>query len=862
MHEVINRLILVAAVLMGSVAAVRSANDLAAPAPDWVIDAPAAQPNESRLPQVSGGTYFLVLDRQVMWVPERQVTFRRVAYKITERLGLEEGARILWSYDPTHESIRFHRIDIVRDGARLPQLDKTAIRTYQREEELDQGIVDGHLTAHADIADVRVGDVIEYELSVTSKPQLALGDFNDGFYARWEVPLAYQRYRLLLPGGQDLQVREYGIELQPDKTVTNGMTAYEWIMRDIEPVPSEAEQPVWHIQGGVLLSTTSRWAEVSKLLAPHYLLQRPLPADFQSKVDDIARRFPGRLDRVTEVLRLVQDSIRYVGNEIGRGAYIPRAPEATLRNGYGDCKDKTVLLISALQHLGMDASAALVHLSKGHGLKDRPPALSAFNHVIAVVRDGTATYWLDPTLSHQGGRLPDLAPPDYGYALPITETGADLVVIPDAIPDAADIDVKEVLAFPTEGQRIAFDVETVYTGVQADNLRWKISSTSESQIERNYFDYYAKRYPGLEAGGGISVTDDRDSNRISVTESYFLSTEALKKNDFGQRFPLTAYNLELLPNVTAQGRTQPVSISFPVNRRHVITVTGLQTPYIGPDRRDVENDFLKFSLQSPPTQGGLEISWQLQTKQRQVEAGQVGELTESVRQVSDALYWTYDFVSEPGAEEDLTDEDYLLIAIAILVLVVPIVLVVIFGLRYGLRADASYRAEAQFFPVSMSKFVIMSISSFMLYNLFWMYKFWRWKREMEGAKIMPAWRTFFCIIWLFPTFREANNRLGDAKIPVWIGVVGAIWLVVSTIANSVPADANPTDFYISLVVGLLGWLAFVPPVIAVNRLNGGDSAALKANSRYNGWNIAGMVIGFLFLFLMFVMGFLELTGRF
>lgn len=850
MFGAFNRLAIAFACLAALCLPAAVASELIAPSPDWVIASPQQQPKPERLSQVSNGLYFLVLDRQVRWDPEGQVSYRRVAYKITDRLGLEDGAKILMDYDPSHEGVAFHKINILRDGQRLSRLEDTPIRTYRREAELNSGIVDGHLTAHADVADVRVGDIVEYELSVTSAPQLGAEGYDDGFYALWQVPVAYQRFRASVPAGQSLQWRAYGVDAEPQVTSADGLSVYEWIFEDLEPIAGEAEQPGWNIQGGVLLTTTRDWSEVSRLLAPHYLVQQELPPDFRAKIDDIARTVPGRFDRITEVLRLVQDSIRYVGNEIGPGAYIPRPLATTLRNGFGDCKDKTVLLIAALRHLGIDAVPALVHLSKGHGIGDRLPSLSAFNHVIAQVREGTETYWLDPTLSHQGGRFPDLVPPDYGFALPISESGAELIAFPEAPQEEPGVHVKEAFVFPSDGEHVRLGVETIYTGRAADSFRWQAANTSESQLERNYFDYYEKRYPGLEQNGRVMVSDDRDTNRIVVEESYRLGLEALAQDDFGRKFPLSAYILEVFTSVSTQGRTQPVLVKHPVYRKHDISVTGLKSTYIGPERLSIDNDHLSFDMSSQGGQGMLAISWQLRTKQRVIEAADVPDYMASVRKVSDILYWTYDFQTDGSDESADDDFFYMLLGLLVLVVVVPILVLIVLGLRFGLRADAEYRDEATFFPVSLLKFSVMSVCTLSLYSLFWMWKFWRWQRLVKGVAVMPFWRTVFAVIWLYPTFRLANSQLETGKVPTWIGVVAAIWLVVTAVASGDYSGFGVVADVTTLVLSLLSWLAFLPAVVAVNRLNGELSYALEANSKFNGWNITGIVIGSVFLLLI------------
>src|SRR3546814_13646976 len=90
----------------------------------------------------------------------------------------------------------------------------------------------------------------------------------------------------------------------------------------------------------------------------------------------MAKRWPKAEDRVTEVTRYIQDNIRYVGEEMGEGSYVPRRPALVLERGYGDCKDKSLLLAVALRRVGIDAVPALVSTSPGFDLPDRKSVVS------------------------------------------------------------------------------------------------------------------------------------------------------------------------------------------------------------------------------------------------------------------------------------------------------------------------------------------------------------------------------------------------------------------------------------------------------------------------------------------------------
>jgi hypothetical protein len=78
----------------------------------------------------------------------------------------------------------------------------------------------------------------------------------------------------------------------------------------------------------------------------------------------------------------VSAHIRYVGLELGRGGVVPRSAESVLTNGYGDCKDHTVIFAALLKAKGIASDIVLINLANGYTLADVATAPGQFNHVI------------------------------------------------------------------------------------------------------------------------------------------------------------------------------------------------------------------------------------------------------------------------------------------------------------------------------------------------------------------------------------------------------------------------------------------------------------------------------------------------
>ena len=137
---------------------------------------------------------------------------------------------------------------------------------------------------------------------------------------------------------------------------------------------------------------------------------------------------------------------------------------------------------------------------------------------------------------------------------------------------------------------------------------------------------------------------------------------------------------------------------------------------------------------------------------------------------------------------------------------------------------------ARYYPVSILKFVVMSVPTAGLYHVYWFYKSWCYVRERDQSDIWPFVRAFFAPLTYPLLLRDLNDeeaqrqdeelRLAGAPsvFGPWIGylVTNSLWRLP----------------------GLLGWLAllsFVPLLPAlrrINALNGPDSAAFASHSRW------------------------------
>ncbi|RTL93965.1 MAG: DUF3857 domain-containing protein [Hyphomicrobiales bacterium] len=623
------------------------------PMADWIktVDIPAADP--ARADRIKNSISWLLSDEQIIHRDHGYDDYSRSVYRIVDRPGLERGASIDLQFDPSRHRVTFNHLRIIRDGQVLDRLADVKFDIFRQEKDAEKGVYDGWLTAHVNIDDVRVGDIVDHGETYETTPLVGKDLFFDTFSTEWDEPVGLIRTSVIWPAAQPLAIKPRGTEIKPVLTASGSDTVYLWEIANPKPIKVEenlpTDFPAW---GSIDVSSTAEWQSVVNAIQPYYRPVTAFPAAFTAKLDEIAAKHAQPEDRMIQAMRLVQDEIRYVSLSMGSGSYIPRDPAVVIQSGFGDCKDKALLLASALQRLGIPAQVALADLDKGRALDQHLPAIRAFDHAIVKAMIGAKIYWLDATNYLQGGDASDFWQPDYGFALPLFGNG-QLEKMPSPELTSPSIKVAEDFSFPDRPDgHLTLTVLSTYEGADADNMRSSLASRSLSDLSDSYLKYYSKRYPGIESAARLEVFDNRDGNIINVRESYQLPAQALAANDLAKNFPIKAVDLSAdLPTPTMVDRAGPIALGAPVYRSHAITVSNLKARFSGEGMKNIVTPYLSLKSSWSNTPTTFEVKWNFRTLATQVPAKAIGDYLKSVKDVGDNTDWSFNFTYQDAPED-------------------------------------------------------------------------------------------------------------------------------------------------------------------------------------------------------------------
>lgn len=617
--------------------------------PEWVEVLPLPPEDAALRAEVEGGQFFLLSDHQLRWEGDVRQSYARTVAEVTDRAGLEELATIQLDFDPEFEAARLVRLVVWRDGKEIDLKDRVQAQVFRRETRLEEGIIDGTLTAVLQVPDLRVGDVLDQATILTRRPMLATGERSGSSWLEWSTPVVLSRLALTWPKDQPLELGPLPSRVEHDVTsLDGGLQRHEWRREGHIPPLEEQEVPYEVIEDALVrFSSTRDWTDFTLALAPHYTRDYPLPPDWEAKVAGIAQTHATPEARAFAALRLVQDELRYVSLSVGAGGYFARLPDEVIGSGFGDCKDKSLLLRVILGRLGVEAAVALTDLDAGYGLPEELPMLGIFDHmVLRATLDGNAV-WMDPTGSHEGGGLGTAAMPDYGYALALTGKGpAELERMEVTAEGNWAQEVREEFRFTRLG--VFLQVKTLHRTGSANATRAHWATSPVSQISREFIAYYENRYPGLIEMRPPVMADDRATNELRVTEHYFLPRSALEDDDLRKEFAFATEGLvDRYPDRLKGPRRLPLLIAGPWVTTHVVEVIGGPIEFEPPEDVSIRNPAFDFTLEGEASEGGnMVLTWTFRPKVRSVPADAVEAVLSDVQTVRNATWYSWDLTPD------------------------------------------------------------------------------------------------------------------------------------------------------------------------------------------------------------------------
>jgi transglutaminase-like putative cysteine protease len=599
--------------------------------PSWLQ---AVSPPTSTTQAAVSGQRYLLVDRQ-NYVDSKQVQrFSRFVIQITSTEGLEKASQLAFDFDPSYETLTIHKVQVWREGKPLDRLEPNELKVFQREADLSRFLYSGNRTAYLILPDIRVGDVLEYSYTLQGNNPVMNGRYSETLAMDWDIPIARNSLRLLVAPSRALFFQApQESDVQVKVSASSGQREIMWQQENVPAVELQTDTPAWFSPNRTLsVSEFASWADVAQWAMPLYDDAAAIDPSIQQLADQLATD-QDAAGKIMAALHFVQQEIRYLGMEDGIGSHRPRHAADTLYRRYGDCKDKTVLLMALLKAMGLSPTAALVSLDQGAALPNQQPSPYLFNHVIVTLLLNGQRLWLDGTALNQGDSLDTVAVPYTRYAL-LVAAGVTSLTPMDGDYRPAEINVRHELWVQKDQNRL--QIESQYFGDQAEQQRSQWLNSTPEAMSRRFEEYYSRIYGDIQALGPAQVTDDRRQNRLVMRESYLTSGHEQQVSEQG--LDIYADLLDSYLKEVDSNRSQPLLLSPPIRLRQEFLVHLPKPMQVAPYQSTQENAVFRFSMQVEP-QGKqlLRISYRYENLLESVPVAELARYRENVRRAKEQL---------------------------------------------------------------------------------------------------------------------------------------------------------------------------------------------------------------------------------
>jgi hypothetical protein len=488
--------------------------DKSQPVPQWGLDA-----YKTKVPDYAKGSGSVILfDEYVESIDSsgRAVEREREAIRILEPQGRGEGCEVHYDVD---EKINYFREWTMGADEKVYQAKDTDFVDEGAEE---MGIVkdipilletERARIVHPPAADV--GATIFCE----SEEVLAPWDQEKVWRMQSSVPFVFQALEVDLPPGRSYFAAWH--EYQPLKPVEVAPNHWRWEIKDVEKLDLRdvKASPAW---GALAARMSVYWGDgatdgkdnqwralglwVTKLEG-----NRPDPSpEITAKAQELVAVAPDFFAKLLNITEYIQENIRYFVVERGIGGFQAHPAADIFRNRYGDCKDKTTLLISMLQAVGI--KAYYVPVDDKRGVVDPDAPSNYGDHMITAIEipagvtdprlqavvtavDGKRYLIFDPTNERTPvGNLPNYE--QGGYGLLSAGSASQVMELPVLPPEANGTERKGNFKLAEDGS-LAGTVDTLHSGPEGADFRMILKYTDEKERREFLENSVAHDLPGV-----------------------------------------------------------------------------------------------------------------------------------------------------------------------------------------------------------------------------------------------------------------------------------------------------------------------------------------------------------------------------
>ncbi len=169
-----------------------------------------------------------------------------------------------------------------------------------------------------------------------------------------------------------------------------------------------------------------------------------------------------------------------------------------------------------------------------------------------------------------------------------------------------------------------------------------------------------------------------------------------------------------------------------------------------------------------------------------------------------------------------------------------------------IKTDPANHHLADLTIISLKRFIFLSVISLGLYELWWIFKAWRFFAIKDHLNIMPAARAIFSIFFLYSLFKKIREY---AKAQGDVQEFSAGWMYIGYILFALVFANLPDPYWL---ISSVSFMFLIPAFVALNHAKKQDDQLNTViQEKFNIAQIFVIIIGSIFWILLLMGFFLE-----
>ncbi len=370
---------------------------------------------------------------------------------------------------------------------------------------------------------VSVGDIIEYIFEYDVFNPWDKKVFSPDWYFGGDDPVYHSEVEYIVPANQELV---YVIKHDPHRKVKHEITEegntriYRFWADSIPKVVEEPYMPpVSTLVPSLHASNLKSWDYVFDWYARFQRERMKVTPEIKALADSLVRDAKTEDDSIAAIYHWVQRNIRYISIKGAAASGVSGHPAwETLKNGYGDCTDKSILFSTLLKAIGIEAYPVYLETNDSGELIPEIPGFQGNHCITEVIKKNGENIFLDATGTTS--RYPSFWSADHGcWAINAIKRKIEKIPVP---PPHRNLRHYEYRMELDSLSNLHVHYRSSYRGDWEDGVRWYWEHVKEEEVRDRLSEMVHEIAPDAELISYELVNLHDISKPFSIVMEYVL----------------------------------------------------------------------------------------------------------------------------------------------------------------------------------------------------------------------------------------------------------------------------------------------------------------------------------------------------